>query len=179
MFPSRRCFPLFSSKPDYRFNNSCKLLQKGARGLQGRSASSLQDPHSDSDGSNWAFSHRHTEEAMNWATDPLVQPHLLQNGPQSFGFEEFELLLGKDSDCFDPDDSDQNMDNYFREVGHIVTDLFHESRRGNVKLVRKTSVKAEHKFIQTQTPTVRMIIMSFVMHCWRKYSLPLMRPTPN
>ena len=69
----------------------------------------------------------------------------------------FELLefLAKDIALFDPDNCDQHIDDYFRELDNCLVDLPHATEREKIKLLWKTSSKAVHKFIQCQPPRVR------------------------
>ncbi|KAF0025025.1 hypothetical protein F2P81_021906 [Scophthalmus maximus] len=62
-------------------------------------------------------------------------------------FPPFEVLesLANDIEHFDPENSDQNIDNYFRELENTLIDLHNAPQREKVKLV----------FIQTLPPSVR------------------------
>ena len=83
----------------------------------------------------------------------LVSPSP-ERTPQSPRYEVLELIA-KDIECFDPDNCDHHIDDYFRELDHNLIDLTHATQREKVKLVWKTSSKAVHKFIQSQPPSVR------------------------
>ena len=68
--------------------------------------------------------------------------------------EELEFIA-KDMEHFDPDNCDQNIEDYFRELDNNLIDLPHATQREKAKLLWKTSSKAVHKFIQSQPPSVR------------------------
>ena len=64
----------------------------------------------------------------------------------------FELLefLAKDIEQFDPDNCDNNIDNYFRELDHcLLRDVPNATEKEKFRLVLKTSSTAVHKFIQS------------------------------
>ncbi|KAL7407266.1 hypothetical protein ABVT39_005928 [Epinephelus coioides] len=69
----------------------------------------------------------------------------------------FEVLefLAKDIELFDPNNCDQHVDDYLRELDNCLVDLPQATEREKIKLLWKTSSKAVHKFIQCHHPSVR------------------------
>ncbi|KAL7380779.1 hypothetical protein ABVT39_023988 [Epinephelus coioides] len=75
----------------------------------------------------------------------------------TFVCSRFEVLesLAKDIELFDPNNCDQHVDDYLRELDNCLVDLPQATEREKIKLLWKTSSKAVHKFIQYQHPSVR------------------------
>ena len=64
-------------------------------------------------------------------------------------------LIAKDIEHFDTDSCNHHIEDYLRELECNLVDLPHSTQNEKVKLVKKTSSKAVHKFIQSQSPRVR------------------------
>ncbi|XP_056256394.1 uncharacterized protein LOC130184486 [Seriola aureovittata] len=101
----------------------------------------------------------HLHESDDCCSAPSSSPASIVS-PSSVGtsqcprLEALELLA-KDIEHFDPDSSDQHIENYFKELDHNLIDLPHATQREKTKLVWKTSSKAVHKFMQSLPPSVR------------------------
>ncbi|KAF0027409.1 hypothetical protein F2P81_020150 [Scophthalmus maximus] len=92
-------------------------------------------------------------------------------------FPRLEVLefLANDIEHFDPTNSDQNIDNYFRELEKTLIDLPNETQGEKVTFVWKTSSKAVHKFIQTLPASVRNDYIELHQALIEEYLLLLMR----
>ena len=99
-------------------------------------------------------------ERSTLACDRHVRSHARLISPfsektsQSPRLEVLELIA-KDIEMFDPDNRDQDIDDYVRELDINMTDLPNANQREKIKLMWKTSSKAVHKFIQAQPPRIR------------------------
>lgn len=79
---------------------------------------------------------------------------LSERKPKSPRFKEL-TFLAEDMSIFDPDNSDQHIDDYLRELDMRLVDLPHASDRERILFLQKTSSRAVKKFIQTQPRSVQ------------------------